>query len=158
MRLAYLLLFKLNGVHKIALHLVENQDADGENHEHKGETIGQPAPSDELACAQSTMLEGIQHGRDRVEEHQRIEVDAAEDLSFHLAERIDDGGGIHPQRDEKRKKHLKIAVFRGHRRDDDAKTQGQPCQHHHKQWEKQQIAVGRDNRTRNGIENIDHDE
>lgn len=62
-----------------------------------------------------------------------------EEFAASRAQRIDDRGGVHPERDEEREEHLKVAVFGGHRGDDRAKAQGKPGKHQNDEREKEGV-------------------
>ena len=105
----------LDRIHKILLHLVEDQDAEDENQAHEDETVGEPAPADELAGAEEAVFEGFQHGGDGVEAHQGVDIDAFPHQSLGLAEGIDDRGGVHPELHQEREEDLQVAILGGKR-------------------------------------------
>lgn len=150
-------MLRLHRIHEAFLHLVENQNAKPQHQQHEAETVGQPAPPDELAGTQSSMFEGFNNGSHRIDAHDVIQVETGHDLAFHLAERIDNRRGVHPQGDKEAEKHLQVAVLGGHGGDDNAETQRQACHHQHQQREQQQVPVGAYDRATYHIKQIDND-
>ena len=147
----------LHRVHETLLDFVEDEDAESEKNEHKAETIAQPAPANELACTQSTMLEGLDDRGDGVQAHEDGQIHTQHLLACHLTQGINDRRGIHPQRHEEGKQDLKVAVLGGHGRDDDAEAQGQTRHHHHQKREEQQIPVGARRLPDDDVIEIDND-
>lgn len=57
------------------------------------------------------MFVGFQHGGDRVEAHQGVDMDAFPHQASGLAEGIDDRGGIHPELHQEREEDLQVAIL-----------------------------------------------
>ena len=75
-----------------------------------------------------------------------------------LRQRIHNRRGVHPQLHDEGKQHLQVAVLGGHRRNQNAKTQGQPGHHDDQQGEHQRIPVEvRGRIADDGIDDIDDD-
>jgi len=130
--------FPLHRIHEAALHAVEDHHADDEQHAHEDEAVAEIQPREE-ALSERGILEGLDDGGDGVEQHQR-----AQFLIGHHAQRIDNGGGIHPQLYDEAEKHGEVAIFGGERRHDDAESQSQSGEHQDVNGEQQQRAVGTD--------------
>ena len=147
-----------HGVHEGLLDLVEDDDAEGEEDEHEDEAVGEPAPTDEVAGTEEAVLEGLDDAGDGIERHDGVEVDAGHDLVLHLAEGIDDRGGVHPELHDEGEEDLEVAVLGGHGADEDAEAQRQAGHHQHQHGEQQGMPrkVGRT--AGDGIDGIDHHE
>ena len=99
---------RLNGVHKTALYLVEDNYAKYQQYAHEGETIAQSGPGEE-ALPQSGVLEGLDDGGHGVQQH-----DGAEGLVCDHADRVYDRSCVHPELHDEGEEDGKVAVFCGH--------------------------------------------
>ena len=126
----------LYGVHKRALDAVEDDDADGEEHDHEGEAVAQHPPA-ELALAEHAVFEGLDDARQGVETHYEAQL-----LIGDGAQRVYHRCGVHPQPHEVVQQQRHVAVLGGHAREEDAEAQRQSRQHQYQQWQQQHVPVG----------------
>ena len=88
----------LHRIHKTFLHLVEHHDTGAQEKAHEHKTVDDPPPADECAASEETVLEGLNDGRNRVQTHQGMDGNPQPAHAVGLAQRIDDRGRIHPER------------------------------------------------------------
>lgn len=113
----------LHRINECFFHAVEDNYADEDHNQHKAERVSQAQPGG-IASSQKTSAEGFNDRRDRVDvRHPAPFLRDARDG-------VDDRRGVHPQANPKANQVLQVAIFGGHGRDDDAKTEPQPSHQH----------------------------
>ena len=135
------MLFILHRVHETPLDAVEHQESEEEDDCHKDKTVDEPAPAHKFSAAEESVFEGLDDGGDGIEAHQLVDGDAVPDHAPGLAEGVDDRGRIHPELHKEGQEDLEVAVFGGHRGEDDAETQREARHHHQKHREKEGVGV-----------------
>ena len=130
-----------DGVHEGFLDAVEGDDTEGEEDNHEDETVDEPAPTDEHAGVEESVLEGLDDGGDGIQAHQLMNGDAHEEHALGLREGIDDRRGVHPQLHDEGEEDLQVAVLGGPGGDEDAKAQGQAGHHEQQHGEEEGVGV-----------------
>ena len=128
----------LDGIHEGALHLVEDDNTEEQQHQHKSKAVANRRPG-EVALTQRSEAESFDNGGHRIGLDQK-----AQRAFLHHAERINDWRSVHPELDDECKENGEVAIFGRQRRHQNTKTQSQSGYHHHQQWHKRQCPGNRD--------------
>ena len=127
--------FKLDDVHEAALHFVECQHAEEHDGDGEHERVEQVGPF-KRALAKEGQFEGLDDGREGIgDDGPHI----AGIVALQYGQRIDDGRDVHPQLHAEGHEEAQVAVFGGHRRDDEAEAEAEACQHHHEEGHQQDV-------------------
>ena len=127
---------RLHSVHEGALHLIEDHDAETEEHDHKGKGIAEHPPF-VATHAEHTILEELDDSREGIQLH--------DEHQFRIGdgrERVDDRRGIHPQADEEGEQQLQVAVLGRHTGEEDTESECQAGEHHYQHGNQQRIPIG----------------
>ena len=106
-----------DGIHETLLGAVEDDDSEEHGGTKDAETVEKTCDV-EGASAEERVFEGLEDGGER------IDVEEYPVLLRRETQGIDDWRGVHQELDAEAYQHIEVAVFGGHRRDDQSPRHG----------------------------------